>query len=156
MQQTVLDPGKDFFTAFDLTAVEFLETLNVPIHKIASFELLDLPMVGKMARTGKSLILSTGMSPHEFKAVVESVRQEEKELGYVHYGESGPEAKSRVFRRSLFVFKPMQAGEEFRPENIPSIRPMNGLAPKHPHDILARHAARNSDARTPLTHEHVA
>jgi N-acetylneuraminate synthase len=239
--------GLDLFSsAFDPTAVDFLEAMDVPLHKVASFELVDLPLIEKMARTGKPLILSTGMAseteiaeavevarragaggiallkctsaypspaeemhlrtipwlaerfgvavglsdhtmgievpvaavalgaciiekhftlsraaggpdsafslePAEFRQIVEAVRKVEKSVGTVQLGGAGAqEARSRSFRRSLFVVKDVKAGEVLTDEHVRSIRPGHGLPPKYLGLVLGNRAARDLERGTPL------
>lgn len=241
--------GLDLFSsAFDPSAVDFLETMSVPVHKIASPELVDLPLIQKMARTGKPLILSTGMAtleeideaigaaraagatqiallrctssypafpeemnlrsipdlaqrfglpvglsdhtpgiavsvaavalgasliekhltlsradggpdaafslePQEFASLVDAVRSAEKSLGRVQYGPMPHERRTLPFRRSLFVVRDMKKGEMFTADNVRSIRPADGLHPKHLPEVVGRHAACDIERGTPVSWE---
>jgi len=77
LKQVADDLGLDFFSsAFDSTAVDFLESMRVPAYKVASCELVDIPLLQKMSRTSKPLIISTGMATiEEIEEAVETARQ---------------------------------------------------------------------------------
>lgn len=241
--------GIDLFsTPYDKTAVDFLEEMGVLAYKVASFEIVDIPLIEYIASKGKPIIISTGMAtlteieetvqaarnagasqisllkctsaypappdemnlhaiphlaeafgvpvglsdhalgiavpvaavalgacivekhftlsrnipspdsafslePHEFKAMVEAIRTTEKALGEVRYEVSDQEAKSRVFRRSLFIVKDTKAGEVLTEENVRSIRPGYGLHTRHLKEVLGRRAVRDIQRGTPLSWE---
>ena len=225
--------------------MDFLEKMNVPAYKIASFEIVDIPLIEYAASKGKPIIISTGIAteeeikdaveacrrvgndqiallkctseypaqiedanlkmipllaskfnvitglsdhtlsttvsiaaaamgariiekhfildkkiggpdssfsiePAEFKKMVDEIRQVEKALGNVSFELSDKIKKSRTFARSLFAVMDIASGEVFTENNIRSIRPSNGLAPKYLKDILGKKAFAHIEKGTPL------
>ena len=94
---------------------------------------------------------SFSCEPHEFKEMVDAVRQTERALGRVRYEISEHERSSRSFRRSLFIIRDMKKGECFTDENIRSIRPGFGLPPKFIDIIKGRKATQDLSKGTPLS-----
>ena len=82
--------------------------------------------------------------------MVEAIRTVEKAIGNVRCGVNELEAKSRVFRRSLFVVSDMKAGDTFNEGNVRSIRPGHGVPPKYIKDVLGCRAAKDIKRGTPL------
>lgn len=234
-----------FSTPFDPTAIALLEELGAPAYKIASSELVDLPLIRLAAATGKPLIISTGMGvweeiedavaaaraggakdiallhciaaypappdemnlaniadmaarlgvttglsdhtldttvstvavglgaaiiekhmtlkradggvdsafslePHEMARLVHDVRIAQVAVGTPCYQPTKAEQASLLFRRSLYVVADVKKGEPLTPQNIRSIRPAKGLAPKHYDRVIGKRAARDLKFGEPL------
>jgi pseudaminic acid synthase len=234
-----------FSSPFDATAVELLERCGAPAFKIASFELIDLPLIRRAARSGRAMILSTGMAdlgeigeavahvretssaplmllhctsgyptpasesdlrtvphlaaafdvpvglsdhtlgwavpvaavalgavaiekhfilsraeggtdsafslePAEFAAMVQSCRVAAEALGRIDYGVKASESDGRSYRRSLYVVADVPTGAALSADNIRSIRPGFGMAPKHFDTVIGRRAARPLRRGEPL------
>ena len=77
LQKVAQDLGLDFFSSpFDFTSVDFLEGLDVPCYKIASFEITDIPLIRKCALLGKPLIISTGIAkPEDIELALATCRE---------------------------------------------------------------------------------
>lgn len=234
-----------FSSPFDFTAVDFLEELGAPAFKIASPEIVDLPLIRYAARLGKPLIISTGMAslaeitdavnaaqsagdggvvllhctsayptppeesnlatiadlaermgvltglsdhtldttvatisvalgahmiekhftlarsdggvdsafsiePAELARLVRDVQVARVAVGEPAYAPTESEAGVLKHRRSLYVVAPVKSGELLTHANVRSIRPANGLSPKHLDAVLGRRAARDLDFGEPL------
>ncbi|MEH6733303.1 MAG: pseudaminic acid synthase [Shewanella sp.] len=237
-----------FSTPFDLTAVDFLEKLDVPCYKVASFENTDHAILAAVAKTGKPIIMSTGMAsidelsesvevlkangcsqlvllkctshypaspvdanlltiPHltqlfdcqvglsdhtkgigvsvaavalgatmiekhfvldrniggvdsefslepcEFAMLVTETQRAKVALGKVRYGCTPKELDSRRYRRSLYISQDMQAGDILNAENLRSVRPGLGLAPKNLSLLLGKAVNQDVKAGTAMSWE---
>jgi len=235
-----------FSSPFDFTAVDLLEDLDVPAYKIASFELIDLPLIKRVAETGKPMIMSTGMAnqteiqeaidcarengcnelvvlhcvsgypapaeqynlrtipdmaerfnvltglsdhtidnatavtsvalgacliekhvtldrtgggpddsfslePTELAKLCKDTYTAWQSLGKVNYETTTAEQANIKFRRSLYVVKNIKEGELFTLDNVKSIRPGYGLAPKYYFSVLGKRAKKAITAGTALT-----
>lgn len=235
-----------FSSPFDFTAVDLLEELGAPAYKIASFEAIDIPLIKYVAKTGKPMIISTGMAdeqeileaitaareggckelvvlqcvsgypapaeeynlatipdmaerfkviaglsdhtidnttavasvvlgacviekhvtldrngggpddsfslePAELTALCRDAKTAWKALGRVNYERKESEKGNVKFRRSLYVVKDVKQGEKLTSENVKSIRPGFGLAPKHYFDVLDKTFKTEIKSGTPLT-----
>jgi pseudaminic acid synthase len=96
------------------------------------------------------------LEPEEFATLVRDVRRAEAMLGTQRFGVGASEAESLVYRRSLYVVKPVAAGERFTRENVRSIRPGNGLSPRFADIVFASHASHDVPAGTPLSWKDIA
>jgi N-acetylneuraminate synthase len=83
------------------------------------------------------------LEPHEFKRLVEDCKSVWAALGRIEYDLLGSERGSIRFRRSLYAVRAIKAGEPITRDNVRSIRPGYGLAPKHLDEIVGRKAARD-------------
>ena len=106
-----------------------------------------------MSRAVKGPDSEFSLEPAEFKLMADAVRAAEKALGHVHYGVNADDAKSRVFRRSLYAVADIKAGEPFTSLNVRSIRPGFGLPPKYLREVIGRRAATDLPKGTPLSRE---
>lgn len=240
-----------FSSPFDGSAVDLLESLGAPAYKIASFEAIDLPLIEKAARTGKPIIISTGMTneqevadavaaarnaggehvillhcvsaypaqpqeanlrtirdlserfgvlaglsdhtlgtevaiaavaagacviekhftlaradggpdaafslePNELRALCDGCRIASLAMGRVNYQITAGEKESAIFRRSLYVVRDVGAGEPFTADNVRSIRPGYGLAPKFISQVIGQSASRGLKRGTPLNWDMIA
>jgi len=246
LKEVALDIGLLFFSSpFDLEAVDFLAGMDVPMFKIASFEINDLQLIEYAAAKGKPMIISTGvanendireaieachrmgnnditllkctseypsdlnranlltipdmkkrfrvevgvsdhtlgstvpqvavalgakivekhfildrrlggpdsafsMEPNEFAEMVQAIRNVECSLGEVCYKVSEKDINRR---RSLFIVQDVKAGDLLNQENVRSIRPGNGLAPKYLPGIIGMRFRASYLKGTPLTWE---
>ena len=233
-----------FSTPFDEYAVDFLETFNCPMYKVASFEITDLNLIRYIAQTGKPMIMSTGMAtaqeiknaidqatdsgciditilkctsaypskaedanlltmldiqqehgvhigvsdhsqgnavpitaaimgammiekhlklddqpgpdssfsltPDQFKTMVEEVQNACDSVGEVRYGPTKSEKDNIVFRRSLYIIKPMKAGETITSENCKARRPNVGIQADKHDSVMGRRIKQDADIGTPL------
>lgn len=99
---------------------------------------------------------SFSLEPDELRALVRDANIAWKAMGSASYGQSPSEKGNAQFRRSLYVVKDVAKGETFTNDNVRSIRPGIGLAPKHLDDVLGKTASKDIERATPMSLDLVA
>jgi N-acetylneuraminate synthase len=95
------------------------------------------------------------LEPREFAALVENVRIVEQALGRPGLGAGEREKSNLKYRRSLFVVEDVAEGEALTVRNVRSIRPADGLPPKHLREVIGRRTKRAIERGTPLRWEDI-
>ena len=90
------------------------------------------------------------MEPDEFAQLRVETERAWQALGHIAYGGTDAEAKSRVFRRTLYIAKDMKAGQVLTKENLRIVRPGFGLPPKYFETMLGKRVNQDVTAGTPL------
>ena len=98
---------------------------------------------------------SFSLEPQEFEALVASLRTVERAIGKPRYF-ADADRGNIVFRKSLFAVQDIKKGERFTPENVRSIRPGSGLAPKFYRQVIGKRASKDIERATPLSFRHIA
>ena len=95
--------GLDFFsTPFDPTSVDFLESIDIPFYKIASFEVVDIPLIKKVAETGKPIIMSVGMaSLAEIDEAVRVIKSYGNDLALLKCSSAYPAVPEKMNLRTI-------------------------------------------------------
>jgi len=97
------DLGLDFFsTPFDPTSVDFLESIDIPFYKIASFEVVDIPLIKKVAATGKPIIMSVGMaSLAEIDEAVRIIKESGNKLALLKCSSAYPAVPEKMNLKTI-------------------------------------------------------
>jgi len=103
-----------------------------------------------LARSDGGPDAAFSLEPDEFRTLVEDCKRAWRSLGHPTYDLQGCEQGSIAFGRSVYVVRDVRAGEGLTRENVRSIRPGNGLPPKHLPEVLGRRASRDLKRGEPL------
>lgn len=103
-----------------------------------------------ISREQKTVDSEFSMEPAEFKAMIRDVRRAKASIGHVTYERTEKEEKGLPGRRSLYAVKDIARGEAFTNENVRSIRPAYGVAPKHLDELLGHVAQRDIKFGEPI------